>query len=96
MSTDNWIQNEFPVPETFKNFSIIFEGSVSITLVTGYLEIGIDDVSLRKGSCRLHPGDCNFDIPSMCSWNNYKENEFNWLLYKSNPLPWPNLPVNDV
>lgn len=37
---------------------------------------------IKKGKCRKHPGDCDFDEPGFCGWSNSKNDDFDWLLHQ--------------
>lgn len=64
---------------------MIFESTTRIGI--GASNLGIDDLSIRRGACRKHPGDCDFESwNEFCSWSNTKDDDFDWLLHQG-PTP---------
>lgn len=58
--------------------------------------IGIDDVSIRKGACRKHPGDCSFESDGLCSWENDEDfADFDWVMHQPSSSIFENGPLID-
>ncbi|CAF0741635.1 unnamed protein product, partial [Brachionus calyciflorus] len=76
----NWVNFELEIPENQNAYQIIFESTSRVGI--GASNLGIDDLSIRRGACRKHPGDCDFETSEFCSWSNSKDDDFDWLLHQ--------------
>ncbi len=73
---DEWRFAQAEIRNTFFSYSVVFEAYRKNNF-TGY--VGIDDVVIKKGKCS--PAiDCDFEEYSICSWLQYRQDDFDWLL----------------
>ena len=63
-----------------QSYQIVFEG----TKLTNqkYGELGIDDIEIKPGECSSYGSqyDCDFEEFSLCTWQQSKKNNIDWLL----------------
>ena len=62
-----------------EDYSIVFEGTKLAAETFG--TIGIDDIEIKLGECSSYEQyDCDFEEFSLCTWQQSKKNDINWLL----------------
>ena len=42
-------------------------------------DIAVDDIHIREGACPAE-GDCDFEFPGFCSWEQSKTDDFDWII----------------
>jgi len=73
---DEWRFGQAKIRNSFFDYSVLFE-AYRTNNFTGF--VGIDDVTIKKGVCR--PAiDCDFEDYTICSWLQYRQDDFDWLL----------------
>jgi len=62
-----------------EEYTIVFEG-IKLKAQT-YGILGIDDIEIKLGECSSYGQyDCDFDEFSLCTWQQSKKNDIDWLL----------------
>lgn len=77
--TNGWHYEQVQIGDTKNEFSLVFEGVKNVQSAFFNSFIGIDDVTVKLGSCSP-PINCNFEDITTCSWSQYSYDDLDWLL----------------